>query len=217
MPTRRPVKEPGPTVTATRSSVAKPPSTRPITPLNQRDQRLSVAALHAQRLGGPRPRVAPSVSTQADTAGKAVSIARIFIAATVTVLRSPGNAVAGGLCATAFFCRSNDEAVDAVRVTGREERSWPTKTTSGNPSGDDFREAVNMTPKQLADWLETDDSKSVGQGADEGESTGHESGRMIVEILHKKQADFGEDDYGQMKRVVSYVAPTTWRSGLTAT
>lgn len=70
---------------------------------------------------------------------------------------------------------------------------------------DDFRDAVNMTPKQLADWLETDDSKSVGQGADEGGSTGHESGRMIVEILHKKQADFSEDDYGQMKRVVSYV------------
>lgn len=70
---------------------------------------------------------------------------------------------------------------------------------------DDFREAVNMTPKQLADWLETDDSKSVGQGADEGESTGHESGRMIVEILHKKQADLTEDDFGQMKRVVSYV------------
>ena len=69
----------------------------------------------------------------------------------------------------------------------------------------DFHEAVNMTPKQLGDWLKTDESKSVGQGADEGESTGHESGRMIVAIKHRKQADLTEEDYGQMKRVVSYV------------
>ena len=68
-----------------------------------------------------------------------------------------------------------------------------------------FDEAVNMTPKQLEDWLETPDSKSVGQGADTGESTGHESGRMIVAILRKKKAVLGGDDHAQMKRVVSYV------------
>lgn len=71
---------------------------------------------------------------------------------------------------------------------------------------DGFREAVNMSAKQLHDWLESDESRSVGQGGGGGsESTGHESGRLIVDILGKKQADYTEDDYGQMKRVVSYV------------
>ena len=68
-----------------------------------------------------------------------------------------------------------------------------------------FGEAVNMTPKQLEAWLKTDDSKSVGQDGKDGESIGHESGRLIVAIKHKKQSDLTDDDYGQMKRVVSYV------------
>ena len=69
----------------------------------------------------------------------------------------------------------------------------------------DFNEAVNMTPKALEAWLETDDSRSVGQDDGSGEATGHRSGRTIVAIKHKKQADLGADDYAQMKRVISYV------------
>lgn len=68
---------------------------------------------------------------------------------------------------------------------------------------DDWREAVNMTAKQLEDWLATDESQSVGQG--EGESTGHESGRRIVEILQTKKADLTEDDAQHMRKVVGYV------------
>lgn len=45
---------------------------------------------------------------------------------------------------------------------------------------DDWQGAVNMTPSELEKWLATDESKSVGQGS--GESTGHRSGRRIVEI-----------------------------------
>ena len=37
------------------------------------------------------------------------------------------------------------------------------------------------------------------------ESTGHESGRRIVEILRKKKPELDADDEGQMKRVVGYV------------
>ncbi|HEX8432641.1 MAG TPA: DUF3140 domain-containing protein, partial [Longimicrobium sp.] len=49
---------------------------------------------------------------------------------------------------------------------------------------DAFREAVNMTAGELERWLETDESRGVGQKATEGsESTGHRSGRHIVEIL----------------------------------
>jgi hypothetical protein len=70
---------------------------------------------------------------------------------------------------------------------------------------DDFNEAVNMTPRELEDWLETDESKSVGQSDGGGESKGHESGRMIVEIKRKNKSDYTDDDIEQMKRVVSYV------------
>ena len=68
-----------------------------------------------------------------------------------------------------------------------------------------FRDAVNMTPKQLADWLETEESKAVGQKDDGGESVGHESGRRIVAIKNKKQAEYSDDDYAHMKKVVGYV------------
>ena len=70
----------------------------------------------------------------------------------------------------------------------------------------DFQEAVNMTASEIERWLETDHSKEVGQKQDgEGESTGHQSGRHIVEMLHHKQADYSTGDYAQMRRVVSYV------------
>jgi hypothetical protein len=74
-----------------------------------------------------------------------------------------------------------------------------------------FAEAVNMGATELKKWLESDESKSVGAKGSKGEksgdqeSTGHESGRRIVEILEKKKADRDSDDEDQMKRTVSYV------------
>ena len=46
----------------------------------------------------------------------------------------------------------------------------------------DFDEVANMTPEELQEWLETDESREVGQKDADGESTGHRSGRRIVEI-----------------------------------
>ncbi len=69
----------------------------------------------------------------------------------------------------------------------------------------EFKESVNMTGKELESWLKTDESKEVGQKDDGKESIGHESGRHIIDILDKKESDYTEDDYSQMKRVVSYV------------
>lgn len=69
-----------------------------------------------------------------------------------------------------------------------------------------FQDAVNMTARQLDAWLKTDESQSVGMKEHEGdESTGHQSGQHIVDILHKKKPDYTEGDYNQMRRVVSYV------------
>ena len=68
---------------------------------------------------------------------------------------------------------------------------------------EEFGEAVNMNRKELQEWLQTEESKSVGQGS--GESKGHESGRKIVEILGKSKSEYTEDDIDHMGRVVSYV------------
>ncbi len=70
---------------------------------------------------------------------------------------------------------------------------------------DDWQDAVNMTAKQLEKWLSTDESKSVGQQEDDGEATGHKSGRRIVEILGTKKGDLTEDDVAHMHKVVGYV------------
>jgi len=69
----------------------------------------------------------------------------------------------------------------------------------------EFDDAVNMTASELEKWLDTDESKSVGQKSDgSGESTGHESGRHIVEILKAKAADLTDADYAHMRKVVGY-------------
>lgn len=69
----------------------------------------------------------------------------------------------------------------------------------------EFNDAVNMSRKELEDWLQTDESKSVGQSDGGGESKGHESGRRILEILEKNKGDYTDDDVDHMRRVVSYV------------
>ncbi|SDC18538.1 Protein of unknown function [Geodermatophilus telluris] len=70
----------------------------------------------------------------------------------------------------------------------------------------DFDEAVNMSAAELQRWLDSDESQSVGQkSGGSGESTGHESGRRIVEILRKEKGDLTDEDYAHMKKVHGYV------------
>jgi len=68
---------------------------------------------------------------------------------------------------------------------------------------DEFHKVVNMTPKELDSWLDTDESKAVGQKDGENESIGHKSGRHIIELLQKN--DYTDDDLAHMKKVISYV------------
>ncbi|MCA1729847.1 MAG: DUF3140 domain-containing protein, partial [Actinobacteria bacterium] len=68
---------------------------------------------------------------------------------------------------------------------------------------EEFDEAVNMSRKELEEWLETEESKEVGQKDGGSESKGHESGRKIVEVLEKDESDYTEDDIDHMRRVVS--------------
>ena len=69
---------------------------------------------------------------------------------------------------------------------------------------EEWREKVNMAPAELEDWLETDRSKEVGD-SDEGESTGHKSGRRIVEIKRTNKDDLSDDQWDHMAEVVAYI------------
>jgi hypothetical protein len=69
-----------------------------------------------------------------------------------------------------------------------------------------FRNAVNMSTKELERWLATDESQSVGwtREGDE-EAVGHKSGRRIVQLKRKEVSELSADDYAHMKRVIGYV------------
>lgn len=69
---------------------------------------------------------------------------------------------------------------------------------------DEWQEFVNMTAGELDDWLETEESRSVGD-SDERESTGHASGRRISEILRTRKSDLSEDEWRHMGKVVGYI------------
>ncbi|MBB4659559.1 DUF3140 domain-containing protein [Parvularcula dongshanensis] len=69
----------------------------------------------------------------------------------------------------------------------------------------EFKDLVNMAPKEIEDFLSTEESKKVGQDSGDGESKGHKSGKRIVEIKHKKKADLTDDDYDHMRKVTSYI------------
>jgi hypothetical protein len=68
----------------------------------------------------------------------------------------------------------------------------------------EFDDVVNMTPSELERWLKSDESKEVGQKSGNGESTGHASGRRIIELLGTKKDDLSDDDYAHMRKVVGY-------------
>ena len=68
-----------------------------------------------------------------------------------------------------------------------------------------FADAVDMTAGELEEWLGTEESQSVGQKDGGSESTGHESGRRIVELLRTKQSDLTDDDLAHMRTVHGYV------------
>ncbi len=58
---------------------------------------------------------------------------------------------------------------------------------------------LNVLTKDACDLLQ------VGWAPDGGESTGHESGRIIVELLQKDEDEYDEDDLKHMSKVTSYV------------
>jgi hypothetical protein len=52
----------------------------------------------------------------------------------------------------------------------------------GRQTIEEFEDAVNRTPKELEEWLQTDESKSVGQG--DGESKGRECNKLTRSYIY---------------------------------
>ncbi|MFE1436978.1 DUF3140 domain-containing protein [Streptomyces jietaisiensis] len=77
--------------------------------------------------------------------------------------------------------------------------------TEREESGKEFHELVNMKPAELEKWLASEASRSAGQHKDGGESTGHASGRRIVELLRAKKGELSDGDYQHMRKVVGYI------------
>lgn len=69
---------------------------------------------------------------------------------------------------------------------------------------EEFAAVTNMTPSELEEWLASEESQSVGD-TDDGESTGHASGRRIVALKRMGTDDYTDDDYAHMRKVVGYV------------
>lgn len=73
--------------------------------------------------------------------------------------------------------RLSDHNSLAFDRPGRKEMS---KNDERQQVRAEFADAVNMSVKELERWLDTEESKSVGQSNDGGESKGHHSGRQIA-------------------------------------
>jgi hypothetical protein len=69
----------------------------------------------------------------------------------------------------------------------------------------EFEDAVNMAPKELENWLQTEESRAVGQKDGGGESDGHASDRRIVTIKRTRKEDLSEADYEHMREVLGYI------------
>ena len=91
----------------------------------------------------------------------------------------------------------------------------------------EFDRLVNLTPAELAAWLETPQSRKVGMvRRGETESVGRQSARRILEIRSKAPEDLTESDYAHMRKVIGYcrrhlaqrpwgdVTATRWRFSL---
>src|SRR6187200_3039433 len=125
--------------------------------------------------------------------------------------RSPRTlSLPGGRCAPARTSRST--SCTARRAAARpftSRRRWKRRVDAVARQDQDavtevwkdWQDAVNMTAQELEDFLDTDESKSVGDKGAGGESTGHRSGRRIVKILRTKKGHLSQDDAAHMRKV----------------
>jgi len=69
-----------------------------------------------------------------------------------------------------------------------------------------FHSLINLSPDELADWLDTEDSWNTGQILPgETEATGHKAGREIEDMMRNGKGEFGEKEIALMRRTVSFI------------
>ena len=68
---------------------------------------------------------------------------------------------------------------------------------------DEFHRVVNMTSRELRDWLMVRDA---GEGTEElPDQAGSETGQAVLKILGKRRTDLTDDDVAVMDKVVRTV------------
>jgi hypothetical protein len=74
----------------------------------------------------------------------------------------------------------------------REEELW-----------EEFHRVVNMTSRELSDWLRTQSATSEDE--EYPDQAGPHLGQRVLEILGKRKTDLGDDDFNVMRRVIDRV------------
>jgi len=69
---------------------------------------------------------------------------------------------------------------------------------------DEFHAAVNMTSRELREWLATDAADERTERVPD--QAGSETGQRVLEILSKRRTDVTDDDIEVMRQVVDLVA-----------
>ncbi len=68
----------------------------------------------------------------------------------------------------------------------------------------DFHRVVNMTSRELEEWLMT---RSAGENAEKlPDEAGTEKGRRVLAVLQKRRTDLTDDDIRVMRRTVETIS-----------
>ncbi len=97
-------------------------------------------------------------------------------------------------------------------------------TLPDNELWDEFHRVVNMSSRELADWLRTHSASPDAESLPD--QAGPPTGQQVLHILGKRRTDLNSDDLQVMRRVVARVnaarrgnretvaGPTGWRHRL---
>ncbi|CAM5628106.1 hypothetical protein SRIMM317S_04402 [Streptomyces rimosus subsp. rimosus] len=73
----------------------------------------------------------------------------------------------------------------------------------GDELSDEFHRAVNMTSRELQEWLSVE---AAGENSEEvPDRAGRPLGRQVLEILGKRRTDLTDADAAAMRRVVEII------------
>lgn len=64
---------------------------------------------------------------------------------------------------------------------------------------------VNLTAQELSDWLDTEESWSVGSKAYGEESAGHAAGRRTVDLIGRPREQFDDEAWRHLRRTVGFI------------